>query len=971
MFIVIEEIKGQYNPKSIEEEVLKFWDKNKIFDKLRKKNAKCKNFSFIDGPITANNPMGVHHAWGRTLKDVFQRFKALQGFNQRYQNGFDCQGLWVEVEVEKDLGFNSKRDIENFGLENFSKACRARVDKFSKKQMEQSIRLGQWMDWKNSYYTYDDKNIESIWYFLKVCYEKGWLYKGTRVLPWCIRCGTSSSKHEMSDEGWAELVHPGVFVKFPLKGRDKEYLLVWTTTAWTLSSNVAAAVNPELKYVKVEVGDEVYFMSEGTKSRLGDNYLVIGRMKGKELIGLEYTSPYEDLPAQKGVTHKVVSWDEVSEEEGTGIVHIAPGCGEEDNELGKKEKLKEIAPLDEFGNFINGFGWLTGKNVVGVNQEIIEDLKKRGLLFRVENYKHRYPVCWRCKHELVFRLATGWFIKSDDIRPLMKREAQKVGWHPEFAGKIMQDWLDNMEDWNISRKRYWGLPLMFFECKCSNLEVIGSLKELNEKASDKKAVDRLPELHRPWIDDVKIKCSKCGDEVERIKDVGDCWLDAGIVPFSTLKYSEDKKYWKKWFPADLVLEMRAQIRLWFYALLFMSVTLENKAPYKNVVTHEDVRDEKGRPMHKSLGNAIWFDDAAEKMGADVMRWIYTTQNPTDSLKFGYNIALEQQKVLNILFNTANYVKTYCEANHFKPTKSKGASLADKWIVSKLETLKQNVTSHLESFKYYSATKELQNFFLYDFSRWYIHIIRPEVKPGVNSQKKKAILNTLYSVMLDLLKLMSPFTPFISEYLYQIFFKQFESKESIHLLDWPAVNKKQVNNKLEDDMEIVKKIVDACLAAREKANIKLRWPIKEVTVVSENKISSAVNNLKEVLLSMCNCKGVKVTEKSPEGDFSEVEFDYGKILIPKKLDKELLEEALIREVIREVQSMRKQNKFNIREMINLVLFSTDEVNEVLKKAEKTLMKEVGAKKITIGKVPFKYVGQLDFDNKKIEITFDKA
>jgi isoleucyl-tRNA synthetase len=967
--MAVKEIKGQYIPKETEEQILKFWDKKKIFEKLRKKNAKGKNFSFLDGPITANNPMGVHHGWGRTLKDVFQRFKAMQGFNQRYQNGFDCQGLWVEVEVEKDLGFNSKRDIENFGLDNFSKACRKRVENFSRKQTEQSIRLGQWMDWDNSYYTYDDKNIEAIWYFLKKCHEKGWLYKGTKVLPWCIRCGTSSSKHEMSDEGWAELTHPGVFVKFPIKGRNKEYLLVWTTTAWTLTSNVAAAVHPDLNYVKVSAGEEIFYLSEGTKHCLDDKYSVIETMKGKDLIGLEYASPYEDLPAQKNVIHKIVGWDQVGEEEGTGIVHIAPGCGEEDQELGRKEKLKEIAPLDESGNFIEGFGWLTGKNVSGVAKEIIEDLKKRNLLFKVKDCKHRYPVCWRCKEELVFRLDAGWFIKSDEIRPLMKIEAQKVKWYPEYAGKLMQDWLDNMEDWNISRKRYWGLPLMFFECKCGNLEVIGSLKELREKAVNKILIDKLPELHRPWIDRIKVKCGKCGKEVERIREIGDCWLDAGIVPFSTLRYFEDKKYWKSWFPADLVLEMRAQIRLWFYSQLFMSVTLENVAPYKNVVTHEDVRDEKGRPMHKSLGNAIWFDEAAEKMGSDVMRWIYTTQPPTDTLRFGYTIAGEMYKTLNILFNTINYVKTYCEANQFKPRKIGKLSLADKWILSKLDTLKQNVTGYLENFKYYSATKDLENFLLYDFSRWYIHIIRSKVKPGVDSKEKMTVLNTLYTVALELLKLLSPFIPFLTESLYQDFFRKFEKIESIHLADWPKSNKKLINKKLEESMRIADKIIEASLAARQLTKLKLRWPIQEVVVISKDrKIASALKNVKEILLTMCNAKSVKVLSKEPKGEFSGVEFDFGKVLVPKQLNENLLEEAMIRELIREIQESRKKNNFQVKETIMLTLKSDEGTNEILKKNSKLLCKEVGAKQVVVGKLSGKFSGKLEFDNKIIEISF---
>ena len=627
---------SNYNHVEIEKKILEFWQKNKIFEKVRNKNKGNKPWSFLDGPITANNPMGVHHAWGRTYKDIYQRFKAMQGYDQRFQNGFDCQGLWLEVETEKELKFNSKKDIEKFGLANFSKVCRDRVEKFSKVQTEQSIKLGQWMDWKNSYYTMSDENIEAIWYFLKKCYEKGWLYKGTKVLPWCIRCGTSSSQHEMSDEGYAELTHPSVYIKAKLKNKQNEYLLIWTTTEWTLSSNVAVAVNPNLNYVKVKKEGNIYYLSKSNINKIGGDYSILSTLKGKELLGLEYESFYQSLDFQKRIIHKVIPWEEVGEEEGTGIVHIAPTCGAEDYELGKKEKLPIIIPaLDEEGVYNKGFGWLSGKRISKeLKKEIIEDLKKRNVLYKIEDYKHRYPVCWRCKEELVFRLSSEWFIKADEIRPLMKKAAKTVRWEPEHVGKLMQDWLLNMGDWNIGRRRYWGLPLMFYECKCGHLEVIGSLEELRRKAIDKKIVDNLPELHRPWIDEVKIKCSKCREIVSRNKEVGDCWLDAGIVPFSTLKYFRDKTYWKKWFPAELVIEMRAQVRLWFYSLLFMSVTLENKAPYKNVFAYEEVRDEKGESMHKSKGNAIWFDEALEKMGADIMRWIYCSQNPLFNLKFG-------------------------------------------------------------------------------------------------------------------------------------------------------------------------------------------------------------------------------------------------------------------------------------------------------------------------------------------------
>jgi isoleucyl-tRNA synthetase len=959
-----------YNPVAVEKQVLEFWKKNKIFKKLVRKNSKGKKFSFIDGPITANNPMGVHHAWGRTLKDLFLRYKAMQGFNQRYQNGFDCQGLWVEVEVEKDLGFNSKSDIENFGLDKFSKACRERVNKFSKKITEQSIRLGQWMDWDHSYYTFDDNNIEAIWAFLKKCNENKWLYEGTRVMPWCYRCGTSLSQHEQADS-YTELVHPGLFVKFKIKNRENEYLLVWTTTAWTLSSNVAVAVQPDLDYVKVKMGNEYFYLSKGTTQCLGEHE-VVETLKGKDLIGIEYETLYPDFEAQKGIKHRVVAWPEVSEEEGTGIVHIAPGCGAEDHELGKEEGLAEIAPLDEFGYFIKGFGWLTGKNVKEIAPLIIEDLKRRGLLFKAESYRHSYPVCWRCKEELIFRLVKEWFIKSDEIRPKMKKEAAKVVWYPEFVGKLMQDWLTNMGDWCISRKRYWGLPLPFYRCKCGHIEVVGSKKELKKKAVNPKLVDSLPELHRPWVDEIKIRCPKCKAVVERVKEVGDCWLDAGIVPFSTLKYFSDKKYWKQWFPADFISEMREQVKLWFYSILFMSVTLEGVTCYNSVLSYEKVNDEKGNPMHKSLGNVIWFDDAAERMGADVMRWMFVRQNPHFILNFGYTPGKEVHRILNILYNTAQYVKTYCEANNYRPKKTARKDLASRWIISRLESLKKNVTENLEEMKYHLASKAMEDFFLYDLSRWYIHIVRSEVKPGEYSKNKEVVLNTLYCVMLELLKLLAPFLPFFAEHCYQDYCRKFEKTESIHLMEWPKANEKLIDEKLEGSMQIVREIVEASFSARQSAGIKRRWPVGEILVVSEDRnVAKAVKELEDVLLKICNCKCIHVVKKKPEGEFSESDFDFGKILINKKLDEKLLEEAMVRELVREIQDLRKKNDFKIRETISLSLNSDEKTNRALREYKKVLMKEVGAKEVGIGRVKGKFKGQLKFEGKNIAIAFEKT
>src|SRR3989344_4917864 len=905
-----------YNPQEVEKEIIKFWEKDKVFDKVRKKNKDKKRFSFIDGPITANNPMGVHHAWGRTYKDIFQRFKAMQGFDQRYQNGFDCQGLWVEVEVEKDLGLNSKKEIEEYGLEKFSKACRKRVEKYSKIQTEQSIKLGQWMDWNNSYYTMDDYNIEHIWHFLKECHNKGWLYKGTKVMPWCLRCGTSLAQHELVDT-YEEKTHEAVYFKVPIKNTKNQYLLIWSTTSWTFCANVAAAVNPGLMYVKAEQSGSIYYLAEKVAEKvLGGNYKILERIKGNKLIGLEYTGPFDYLPVVKNIKHKVVAWKEVGDDEGTGIVHIAPGCGAEDNELAKKENLPEISPIDENGDYMEGFDWLTGKNVKKIHKLVVEDLEKNNFLYKTENYRHRYPHCWRCKEELVFRLVSEWFISSDEIRSSMKRNAKEVFWQPEHGGKLMQDWLDNMQDWNISRRRYWGLPLPFYECSCGHTEIIGSKADLKKISVDPKKIDSLPELHKPWIDEIKIKCPKCKKEVSRIADVGDCWLDAGIVPFSTLNYLQDKIYWKKWFPAEFITEMREQIRLWFYSMLFMSTTLKNVSPYKSVLLNEKVNDEKGRPMHKSLGNAIWFDDAVEKIGADVMRWMYSFQNPSANLNFGYQSAKEAKKDLDIIWNLGNYVKLYC-----KHKKEEAGDVASKWIISRRESAKEKVTKYLEKIQPNQAIAEIKQFLIEDLSRTYGQLIRDDLdNPRIQA--------TLYKSFIDGLKLLAPFIPFVTEKLYQ---EISNDKESIFLEDWSISERKYIDNDLEKYMMEVKYIIQEILAQRDKAQIGVRWPLPNVLVTNEN--PNPLEKFKDIIKKQTNVKQVifKTGQNSIDLDI--------------KITEELEREGYIRELTRRIQELRKKAKLKKEDKIKLHIATKENFLENFKEE---LKEKVNAADIKVEK-----------------------
>ncbi|HEY4753037.1 MAG TPA: class I tRNA ligase family protein, partial [Candidatus Limnocylindrales bacterium] len=692
-----------------EHEVLREWAARRTFARLRAQNAGNPRWSFLDGPITANNPMGVHHAWGRTYKDLYQRFHAMLGEDQRYQNGFDCQGLWVEVNVERALGFQSKRDIEAFGIAEFVRLCKQRVLTYAARQTEQSMRLGDWMDWNDpaellrlrdlmdqdagqqatiqgvdgpvtdtvemlvgrlgmpevggSYFTFSNENNDLIWGFLAECHRRGWVYRGHDTMPWCPRCGTGLSQMEMN-EGYADREDPGLTVRLPLVDRPGEALLVWTTTPWTLAANVAAAVGENLRYVKVRQGEDVYWLGKGTmKQALRGPYVVEDEVDGAAMAGWSYTGPFDALPAvhlafsEAGYEHRVVLWSEVGEEEGTGIVHIAPGCGAEDFQLGKALGLPVLGPIDEGGRYYDGYGWLSGKDAPDVAEDIVSDLEQRGFFYHLEAYAHRYPHCWRCSTPLLFRLVDEWYISMGEVydqpRETLTKEqvdaslryqimevVDQIRWLPGFGYDRELDWLLNMRDWMISKKRYYGLALPIFDCwACGTFDVIGGRAELKTRAIEGWDQFQGHTPHRPYVDGVKIACPSCGEPVSRITDVGNPWLDAGIVPFSTMHFREDPEYWARWFPADFISEsFPGQFRNWFYAMLAMSTVLRREPPFKTIFGYATLFGEDGRPMHKSWGNSIEFDEAAERMGVDVMRWMFARARPEDNILFGWHAA---------------------------------------------------------------------------------------------------------------------------------------------------------------------------------------------------------------------------------------------------------------------------------------------------------------------------------------------
>ena len=839
---------------AIETEILERWDQEGTFEKLRELNAGGPKWSFIDGPVTANKILGVHTAWGRTLKDVFQRYKALRGYHQRYQNGFDCQGLWIEVGVERELGLNSKREIEEYGLAEFARRCREKVVWSAGELTRGSKRLGMWMDWGNDYYTFSDTNIEYIWRFLKVMHEAGRLYKGHRSTEWCPRCGTSISQHELTmADVYRDKTDPSIYVRLPLVERPAESLVVWTTTPWTLPANVAAAVKPDAEYGLTEDGRWLIADQE-----VG----YVKKVRGEELVGLTYEGPFDDLPGA-ATEHRVIAWDDVTLEEGSGIVHIAPGAGTEDFELGRELGLEVIVPVDESGRFYESFGWLHGVSTTEATDQIVQNLAERGRLIESGEIVHRYPHCWRCSTPLIFRVTDDWFIAVDELRQQLLDANAEVRWTPEYFGKRMDDWLRNMGDWNISRRRYYGLPLPFYECACGHLNVVGSRAELEERAVS--GLNQLEELRRPWVDDVPIRCEACGKEVRRIPEVGDVWLDAGIVPFSTLGWENpewipegyatgaarglthadlpDHAYWEGWFPADWVSEMREQIRLWFYSQHFMSVALTGRAPYREVLGYEKMLDEHGHEMHGSWGNMIEAEEAFSRMGADVMRWQFCAQPPDRNLLFGYGPAHEIKRKLLTLWNSAGFLVTYANIEGFRPewgVEPKAQAPLDRWLVARTAHLVEEAGEGYEAFLTLDVMRAFESF-VDDLSNWYIRRSRRRFYSF-----DEGAFSTLWWALVQGIRVVSPVMPFLAEHLWQVLVRGpvEGAPESVHLAGWPEVADK--DDALLAEVAEARRVVRLGHQARASSGLKLRQPLRRLVVQGAALSGEHVDEVREEL-----------------------------------------------------------------------------------------------------------------------------
>ncbi len=965
-----------------EHELLDYWTKTEAFRKLNELRKDAPAWSFIDGPITANNPMGVHHGWGRTYKDLWQRYWAMHGYRERYQNGFDCQGLWVEVEVEKEKGFESKQDIEAYGLGQFVLECKARVLRQAARQTEQSIRLGYWMDWNDpdvlrdladnlledpqqevtvkgpdgpvtgpvelvvgklgmpemggSYFTFATENNYTIWAFLKRVWQKGWLYRGHDVMPWCPRCETGISQHEIVTDGYQDLTHDAPVVRFPLKGRKREALLVWTTTPWTLTSNVAAAVGPDLTYVKVKARDGwTYYLAEGVLDAvIKGEHEVLDRLKGEVMEGWTYEGPFDNLPQVQALEipgkHRIILWDEVGEEEGTGIVHIAPGCGAEDFELGQEYDLPALAPLTEEGYFIAGFGWLTGKNVHDVAHEIFHDLEDKDRLYRVDAYTHRYPVCWRCATPLVFRLVDEWFIdmgthydkpreevteaeKSRSLRYQIMDVVDEIKWIPEFGYSREMDWLRNMHDWMISKKRYWGLALPIWVCDnpdCSHFEVLGGPDEMEARAVAGWETFEGHTPHRPFVDAVKVECPKCGNTMTRIEDVGNPWLDAGSVAYSTLQYRTNRDFWERWFPADWISEsFPGQFRNWFYSLITMSTVFENRPPTKTVHGYATLYAEDGRPMHKSWGNAIWFDEAAESMGVDTMRWLFTNQKLDQNLLFGYQRADEARRRFIIpLWNVYAFFVTYAGIDNWTPpdslldnpatlkegqphvadpwTDAAAPTMLDRWIVARLRDTIERMTEGYESY-HPDRIGDPAEAFLDDLSNWYVRRSRRRFwaargESEASDADKEAAYQTLYTVLLTFVKLLAPSIPFMTEAIYQNLVRSVDedAPESVHHTMWPtAETLNDEETALIHSMAAVRQAATLGHSVRASNQLKVRQPLAQALIAADPRRQQELSQLLDLLADELNVKEITFVEE--EGDLVQYQLlPVNRVLGPK-------------------------------------------------------------------------------------------
>ena len=970
-----------YDFKKIEEEAREYWKKINLLNKLIKRNKNNEKYFLLDGPPYANDIPHVGHVRNTVYKDFNIRLAFLKGYQVLFQPGFDTHGLPIENKVEKKLNLKSKKDIEKLGIKKFTEICKASATDNKDLWMEVYDKLGSWYAWKDPYLTYDNSYLESAWWTFKQIWDKGYVYEGKKPVFWCPSCETALSGYEVTDS-YAVRKDPYILIKFKIKNAENDFLLVFTTTPWTLIANVAIAVKADEDYVKVETSRGNLILAKerlGTLSEVEIGYKILEEFKGKKLEGLDYESiidvpqqkeleknpvahkVYMSIPilkervsakmrTKKGITGKDVFEDFVTIAEGTGLVHVAPGHGKTDNAVGKHYKLPEPSPLNDSCKYTDEAGQFSGLFVKAADKDILEHLEKTGLLLFSSTVNHKYPLCWRCKTPLIFRLSDQWFIKIDSVKAKMLEGNKNVNWYPEFARERFDNWVLNAEDWNISRQRYWGIPIPVWKCECGELKVIGSVKEL-EKYSSKKLPKNF-DLHT--ASEILLKCHHCKKDMKRIKDIFDVWFDSGVAPWASLGYPlNNKKLFEEHYPVSRINESQDQIRGWFYSLMFCGVATHDKPPYKEVSMPGWVVDSKGEKMSKSVGNVVFAKDAIEEVGADNLRFYYMWDIAPYSLQLFNKEVIKKEvwKIFNVLINLNTYLVNLTD----KIKKVKINEEEDKWLLSRLNTTIKEYSEDIEKFEYHMATRKLADFILNNLSREYIHMIRDRT-----NHKDGAVAYVIYEALSKILSLLAPITPHLAEDQYLKLREKYNLKEeSIHLMDWPKEDKRLIKKDLEEKFDIAKSIIQEILSQRENISLGVRWPLRKVTIqTSDKKIEDAVKKLDSIIKTQTNVKAVE-TKKTK---------DKLVIILDKTITKELEMEGYSREIMRRIQALRKKAGLKQEDEIELRINSDYD----LSKFKKEIMEKVGAKilEFSMTKENYMYSSKEKIKDNIFTIVFDK-
>jgi isoleucyl-tRNA synthetase len=940
----------------IEQEILKYWEENKIYQKVKQKGSKKKKFFFCDGPPYATGEIHPGTAWNKTLKDSILRYYRANGYDVNDKPGYDTHGLPIEVKVEKELGIEDKGQIDQYGIEKFIKKCKEFATKYIKIISNQFKRCGVWMDWDNPYITYENYYIQSIWKTIKAADQKGLLKQGEYVVPYSPDSQTTLANYELE---YRDRTDPSIYVRFKLADKQNEYFLIWTTTPWTLIANKAVMVHPLFEYIKVKVGNDYYYIAKGRESILKEifdqPYEIASTTTGKKLEGISYIHPLQAHLAYEFDRKVILSDQFVSLEEGTGLVHTAPGHGPEDFKACKAYSIEPFCPVDLKGVYTKEAGKYQGLKVLEANQLIIEDLKKANALVYQTTITHRYPHDWRKKTPLIYITTKQWFISISDLKDKMLQEIDKnINFHPDFAKTRFRDFVSSAPDWCISRQRYWGTPLPIWVCEnCSHYKVIGSIEELPNKDID---------LHRPYIDQIKFECPKCKHEMKRIPDILDVWFDSGNAPWAQFSEEEKKKLNLEEYLADFIIEGKDQTRGWFYSLLGSGLIMYDKTCYKNLTMHGFFVDEKGEKMSKSVGNFVPLEEILQKSGADAFRLWGLSSTTWDDLRFNWESLQEAKKNLNIIINIGVWLERFYQPQAWEKLNLE-YEIEDLWLLSKSNSTIAEVSKSFEEFEPFRGLNILKNFLIEDISRFYLKRIKTRL-----TEKKNHLtaLKVLYDVFFNSLKMLSCYCPFVSEYIYLKVYKKYENLESISLFDWPKYNQNYINQEIETNIDYAIKILNAIAAARTKANIKLRWPVEKIFIYTDSiALKSSIEKTAGIIKSMGNCLeieigkptssyeikinnsaiGMKFKSDSPyiieklksysaqelieklktglvidekykiEKEFVEIneiapgfsiaEFDGGKVYVSSVIKKELYTQALLKEIIRRIQIMRKE------------------------------------------------------------------